>query len=311
MNTTLMIQQLPIKVGIFIALLTIASCKEEAVDFQTNECKKQPAFIKKMGFNPARAAFSTSEKKLKGLVLMEFNQQGDTTNGGRKVYQHPSWKTAGYLGPLQIDPTGRCFLAPIPVVNLIDNPPAQQNNIYTVDPESGEMKLFMQLPVPEKIPSTNPYGIVGFAYLCESSTLYASTLLGSERNEERGGIFAIDATSGKIIDQIKQTDVLGLGISYISGKRTLYFGSARNSDVYSITLNKDGKFSGSKKLEFSLDGLGPRGDDKVRRIKFDKNNQMLVYAIEFNYNLTAPTEKQESIFTFRYNEVEDKWDFIK
>jgi hypothetical protein len=288
------------------------SCKDEKVEFQLNECKRQPEFIKSIGFDPARTAYSTSENRKMGLHLIQFNPTGDTTNGGKKLYQHPTWKSAGWLGPILIDPQGNCFVGPIPVINLLDNPPAKQNIIYKVDATNGEMKPFLELPVAKNISKTNPYGILGFAFLCESNTLYVSTVQGSSRDKEEGYIYAIDIASGKIIDQIANIDVLGMGISYISGKRTLYFGSARTSDVFSVSLSKEGKFNNHPSLSFSISDIGPRGDDKVRRIKFDKaTGNMQVYAVEFNYNLTAPTEKQENIYSFSWNSDIQKWEYNK
>ncbi len=295
---------------IAICLLPIVflSCKEEVVDFQTNECKSQPAFLKSIGFDPNRVAYSTSENRKMGIHLIQFNVAGDTSNGGKKLYQHPTWKSAGWLGPILIDPQGNCFVGPIPVINLLDNPPAKQNIIYKVDALSGEMKPYMELPVAENISVTNPYGILGFTYLCESNTLYVSTVQGSTREKEMGVIYAIDIASKKIIDRITNTDALGMGISYITGKRKLYFGSARTSDVFSISLSKEGKFSSNPSLDISISDIGPRGDDKARRIKFDKTTSyMQVYAVEFNYNLTAPTEKQENIYSFAWNEETQKW----
>lgn len=296
-------------VSIILCLTSLSSCKEEKVDFQSNDCKVQPAFIKSIGFNPASSAFSTSENRKMGLWLLQFNTNGDTSNGGRKIYQHPSWKSAGWLGPIQIDPKGNCFVGPIPVINLIDNPPAKQNIIYKVDATSGEMKPFVELPVAENISPTNPYGILGFAYLCESNILYTSTVQGSTRDKENGFIYAIETSTGKIIDKLASVDALGIGISYIEGKRKLYFGSARTPEVFSIIIDKNGKFKGNPSLEISISDLGPRGDDKARKIRFDKNGNMLIYAVAFNYNLTAPTEKQETLYSFSWNEEEKKWTF--
>jgi hypothetical protein len=294
-----------------LLISSLNSCKEEEVEFQNNECKRQPAFIKALGFNPDRSALSTSEKKNIGLALIEFNKPGDTSNGGRKIYRHPSWKIGGWLGPIQLDPNGNCFTGSVPVINLLDNPPAKQNMIYRVDAQSGEMKVFAALPAAENISVTNPYGILGFTYLCESNTLYVSTVQGSTREKENGFIYALDANTGKIIDKMPGADVLGMGISYTNGKRMLYFGSARTPDVFSMQLTKEGKFSSKPQLAFSLTGMGARGDDKARKIRFDKNGNMQVFAIEFNYNLTAPTEKQESIFTFTWDDALKKWVLLK
>jgi outer membrane protein assembly factor BamB len=299
-------------VSLILCLTSLLSCNDDKAEYQDNDCKSQGAFIKNVGFNPARSALSTSENRKMGLVLIQFNENGDTTNGGKKIYQHPSWKTAGWLGPILIDPQGNCFVGPIPVINLLDNPPAKQNTIYKVDASTGEMKMFMELPVAENISPTNPYGILAFAYLCETNTLYISTVQGSTRDTEKGFIYAVDATTGKIIDKISNIDAIGMGISYMSGKRRLYFGSARTPDIYSVVLSKEGKFEGNPSLEFSITDLGPRGDDKVRRIKFDKTTgYMQIYAVEFNYNLTAPTEKQENIYSFAWNEETQKWGYTK
>jgi hypothetical protein len=294
----------------FIALLLIIiSCKEEIVDYQTNDCKKQPPFIKSLGFDPNRSAFSTSERRKPGLILMQFNQQGDTSNGGKKIYQHPTWQKAGNLGPMQIDPSGNIFLAPVPTVNMVSNPIEKQNTLYKVDAGSGEMKEFVSLPVPENISATNPFGILGLAYLCESNTLYVSSVMGSDRKNEKGIIYAVDAVTGKIIDKITGIDALGMGVSYISGQRRLYFGSARTPDVFSVKLKEDGNFKGKPQFEFTLDSLGLGGDDKVRRIKFDQTGKMQIYSVEFNFNLYAPTEKKENFLKFIYNEETKKWNF--
>jgi hypothetical protein len=295
-----------------ISTLLLFSCKEEVVEYQSNDCKSQSPFIQKLGFDQGRSALSTSEKNKLGLFLIQFNLKGDTSNGGRKTYQHPSWKKAGFLGPIQTDPIGNIFVGPVPVINLIDNPPEKQNTIYKVDATTGEMNIFAELPLVSSDSINNPYGILGFAYLCETNMLYVSTVQGSTRGNEKGIIYALDAMTGEVKDKIGNFDALGMGISYISGKRVLYISSARNSDVFSVVLDNNGKFTQKPEPSFSIVGLGPRGDDKVRRIKFDKaNGNMKISAIEFNYNLTAPTEKQESVYTYNWSETDRKWLFIR
>jgi hypothetical protein len=279
------------------------SCNEK-LEYQTNECKRQPAFVKAVGFNPARSAFSTSEKKIMGLVLLE-----QTANGEIKKYQHPSWQMGGWMGPIQLDSYGNCFAGPVPVINILNNPPSKQNIIYRVDGSTGVMNVFKELPVADSITNNNAYGILGFAYLCESNTLYVSTVQGSDRKNEKGIVYAVDVASGEIIDQLTGIDILGMGISYAPGERKLYMGSARSSDVFSVSLTKDGKFKGSRNVIFSLTNLGPRGDDKVRRIRFNQYGVMQIYGVEFNYNLTAPTEKQETVYQYQWNEEAAGWQF--
>jgi hypothetical protein len=291
-------------------LPTVFSCKEGKVDFQANDCKNQPAFIKNLGFDPKRTGFSTSEKRQKGIALIQINAAGDTTNGGRKFYQHPSWITAGYMGPILLDPNGNCFVGPVPVINLIDNPIAKQNILFKVDGQTGIMEKYLELPVKDSLGVTNPYGILGLAYLCESNTMYVSSVQGSTRNKENGVIYAVN-DKGKIIDKIENVDAFGIGVAFVNDGRYLYYGSARTPDIYQVSLTAEGKFSGKPSLIATLSNLGERGDDKARKIRFDKTGKMEVFALEFNYNLTAPTEKQEAKFIFSWNEEDKKWEQTK
>lgn len=62
--------------------------------------------------------------------------------------------------------------------------------------------------------------------------------------------------------------------------------------------------------EFTLDGIGPRGDDKARRIRFDKYGRMNITGIPFNYNLTANSNPLESKYQFQWNEDEKLWKLV-
>jgi hypothetical protein len=187
------------------------------------------------------------------------------------------------------------------------NPLSNQNTVYKVAAQSGTMAPFVQLPFDSSMQTQNPFGIIGLAYLCEANMLYVSTVAGSNIQFEKGAVYQIDATTGKIKNKISAIDVLGMGISYSSGQRKLYFGKARNSDVYSIVLNEKGDFISEPLFEFSLQGLGLRGDDKVRKIKSEKDGSLLVYGIEFNFNLVDPSEKMETVYPFIFNQELNKW----
>jgi hypothetical protein len=288
-------------------LLLITSCKNEEVEFSQNNCKRNPSFIQSMGFDPGKSFLSTSEEKTMGLVLLESEQPGNPGARIVKSIQQPSWKKAGWLAPILLDEAGNIYTAPAPFINILNNPISNNNTIYKVDTKSGEMNEFLRLPFADSINTDNPFGIIGMAYLCETGTLYVSSVAGSRRNEENGHIYAIDVKAGKITDEIKNTDAMGMGISYVTGQRKLYFGTGRNSDICSILLTGKGKFSGSAKKEFTLDNMGPRGDDKVRRINTDRNGNLVVHGMEFNFNLIAPREKQETVYNFFWNEEENKW----
>ena len=165
----------------------------------------------------------------------------------------------------------------------------------------------MKLPFQDSINPQNPYGIIAMIYLCETGTLYVSSVAGSRLHEENGHIYAIDIKNKKIIDQVDHTDAMGMGITYTTGKRQLFFGNGRNSDVQSIILNADGKFSGKAQTAFTLQNLGPRGDDKVRKIRSDQSGNLIVSGLEFNFNMIAPREKQETVYNFYYDEETKNW----
>ncbi len=289
---------------LLVTIINLVACKQQLVEYSDNNCKKNAAFINKLGLNASKAYFTTADKKIMGLVLVDASAEKP------KVYQDSSWKKAGWLAPIQIDLEGNVYVGPAPFINVLYNPLSNQNTVYKVAAQSGIMAPFVQLPFDNSTQTQNPFGIIGLAYLCEANTLYVSTVAGSTIQFEKGCVYQVDATTGKIKNKISGIDVLGMGISYSSGQRKLYFGKARNSEVYSITLNEKGDFIGEPIFEFSLQGLGIRGDDKVRRIKSEKDGSLVVYGIEFNFNLVAPSEKLETIYKFVFNEEQKKWFFL-
>ncbi|MGH2565732.1 MAG: hypothetical protein ACRDE5_14545, partial [Ginsengibacter sp.] len=274
--------------------------KEDAYSMGTIPCQGQPSYLAQTGLNPQSSALSTSEKKIKGLVLIELIKSPSGITRG-KTWQHKSWSRYGWMGPITTDDRGNSYVAPVPVINVIDNPKEKQNIIYKVDSHTAEMAPLIELPVTPVVNHENPYGLLGLYFDCDARILYASSIFGSDKNNERGIIYAIDPQKRKVIDSFKSIDGMGLCVGGISGQKRLYIGSGRNSNVYSIELLKNGKFTGPLKEEFSLDMFGPRGDDKARKIRFDRNGNMLVAGIEFNYNLAAASEKQETTYRFMYN----------
>ena len=269
--------------------------------FPPEGCKKLPACVEKLGFDLTKSAFSTSEKKHTGIVFT------DLSSG--KIYQHPSWTKAGHLGPIVITERGDVFSAPIPVINLIDNQPEDQNKIYKIDGKTGEMNLFLDLPKAAKSSGENPFGTLGMAYDCDTKVLYVSTVFGSTLQNERGRIYAISSENGKIIDSLINIDAMGIGVAFENSERTFFYGTTRLSSIYSIKLDASGKFINKPKVCCSLENLGPRGDDRARKIRFTPKGEMLIQAVEFYYNLIAPTEKQETVYYYRYDASAKNWVF--
>lgn len=289
-----------------MVVITCFSCKEkqEEVNASDYQCKTMPAFIKSTGLNPSRVAFSTSEMRSMGLNLKEMPLDASLP---AKTYQHPSWKTAGWLSPIQIDKTGNVFTAPAPFVNVLNNAAKDQNTIYKVSSSDGVLSEFFKLPWPKEPNSRNPFGIVGLAYNCKNNILYVSTVAGSSPHEELGSIYAVDAATKQIVDEIKGQDFFGIQVVVAGGKLYLLAGSARSSDFYAVKLKSDGKFSGKAQLTGSIAGLGARGNDKVKKIIFIREDAIQVKGLEFDFNLIAPTEKQESLYEFYYDYEAGKW----
>lgn len=263
-----------------------------------NGCQRVPQFVRSLGFGNA-AAFSTSDRKIPGLILVE----------GERKYQHPSWKSAGSLAPITRNGTGDTFVGPAPWIDVLENKTEEQNRVYRVDGQTQEMKMFVDLPRIGDITSQNPYGILGMTFDCDTSSLYVSSAAGSTRDTVNGRIFQVD-TAGKVVSTLDKTDAMGVGVFNTPKGKRLYFGLTRVSEIWSIALDPSGSFVSEPKKEISLDGLGPRGDDKARRINFTPQNEMIAFGIEFGFNLIAPTEKQETIYTFRYDTSKDVWNFV-
>lgn len=271
------------------------------------DCPVEPSFVQKEHFSTG-TAFSTSERGVLGLALVRNDP--NNPNGQNLIYQEPSWKIAGNLATIVIGKNGEVFTAPAPSINVLYNPVSQQNEIYRVDPNSGVMAHFLSLPQAAAGSPENPFGVLGLAYDCEINRLYASSVAGSTLNQQVGRIYAVDTSKVSQLDELDNLDALGLGVFDGAQGKRLYFGLARLPEIWSIGLDANGKFEGKPRFEFSLANLGPRGSDKARKIEFNGQNQMVVHGIEFSFNLIAPTEKQETIYTFNYDQTKDSWSFV-
>ncbi|MCX6208027.1 MAG: hypothetical protein NTZ59_00650, partial [Bacteroidetes bacterium] len=235
----------------------------------------------------------------------------DTT--GFKVYQDSSWKQFGFMGSLTTDETGNVYTANIPMVNNLDVPILAMNKVYKIDAQTGKMNLYCTLPKADSSEGIVPFGVLGVYYDCHGKKLYAATVSGSTRDNEKGVIYVVDIATAKVVDELKGYDAAGVFVGGTTGEKRLYFGSTRGSKVYSTALNKDGIFTNKKSIntELNLDNLGSRGGDKARRIRFDKSGNLLIYGVEFNYSLAAQSEKPETEYQFNYDENEKKWVFYK
>lgn len=302
--------------AISIKLLFFILCFWAISSFAQREikpCQQVPAFIKKLGFDPLWTALSTSEKHQMGLVLIELLKNGDEKTPGLqsirgRTYQDSSWQKAGYLAGIALDVSGNIYSIPAPLVSVLNNRPKDQNQIYRVDAQTGIMNKWLVLPNRVNNDQSNPYGLIGITYDCSFNELFVATIAGSKRFEEKGIIYAIQPNTKKIVDSITGIDAMGLTVFFdTESKKRLYFGKTRSGEIWSVPIEANGKFIKNKmQKECSLAGLGPRGDDKPRKMKFT-NGALVINGIAFNYNLQASSEKPETTYIFNWNLNDKKW----
>lgn len=302
---------------LFIYLITIIffySCNEKMTDDEIarigiESCRKPATYISKLGFNPMRCTFSSSDLRMKGIVLIQNPENEHDTL--YKKWQDPTWAQYGYMGSITTDDSGNAFCAPIPFVNNLDNNLNTVQRIYKIDHNTAKMNIFLTLPAIDSEAGISPFGILGLYFDCHAKKLYAATVGGSTQETEKGMIYVIDPSQQKITDKLNGYDAIGLFVGGHQAQKKLFFGHARSSDIYSVPLDKQGNIDGKVTTELSLDGLGPRGTDRARRIRFDKYGNLIISGIEFNYNLAAQSNKPESQYQFGYDNEHKKWVIMK
>lgn len=300
-------------VALYFALSGISAQNTETkkIPVAPPDCRNNPIFLHQIpNINPAKAAISTTEKKLRGLTVIELQSAKDPGANRTNTYQHPTWDDAGYLGAFVLDYAGNIFAIPAPMVSVLYNPQSDQNTIFKVDSKTAELKAFFQIPhnaPDDRYNPANPYGLLGIFYDCDNHTLYASSVFGSDAQNEIGKLVHIDIATQTITAQYDNVDPFGLAVARSTGEKRLYFGKARSGDVFSLALDSLGNFTGQPRFEFSIEGMGQRGDDRVRGIKPLPNGDLQITGLEFYYNLIAPTEKPETTYYFSYDLKLNKW----
>lgn len=296
----------------FFLFLGMSSIAQQEI----KPCNQPPAFIQTLGFDPLWTALSTSEKQKMGAVLIAYKKvdgiSSPLPNGPREtVYQHPSWRSAGYLSAICFDKFGNAYVIPSPFISMLNNPIEKLNTVYRINNLTGDMQPWLAILPNKKTSLENPYGLLGIAYDCIAHHLYCATVAASNRQKEAGIIYIIHADTKRKSDSLVGIDAIGLTLALDElGNKRVYFGKARTGDIYSIAVNSKNKFvKSSLRKELSLVGIGPRGDDKARKIRF-QNNTMIVNGIAFNFNLQASSEKPETQYKFQWNYASKKWQLI-
>ena len=270
---------------------------------RVTHCQTAPHFVSEMGVSPA-ALLGTTIPDVMGIAIWDPNMP----DGG--VIQHESWDDAGFLGPYEYDAAGNIYTAAVPYVSLDNNPPADQNKVYKIDTDTAEMDLLIDVLAVSLPTATNPFGVLGLAYDCDTNSLYSSSVAGSTPDKENGRISRINLVTGDIESQLEDIDAIGIGVFNSSTGKRLYYGRARAGVVYSILLDSVGNFVGDPRREFSLVDLGLNTTDKIRRITFPSDSEMQMKGVDFNYNPVVSGDAEQTIYNLRYIPDEDKWELV-
>lgn len=290
-----------------LACVLLTACSEPEMGKFTpglvETCRAMPAFIKNTSLG-TQVAIDTQQQGYVGLRLVQ-PQTG-------KTWQHPTWDDAGHLGATARDRQGHIYIVPTPEVSLLENPPALQNRIYRVDSQTGEMKVWLELPQAAQPSAANPFGAMGLFYDCDTDSLYVSSVAGSTPQQAQGRLYQIDVATKKVVDQVEQVDAIGVAVFNGVPYKRLYFGLARSSDVYSLPLDAQGHFINQPRHEFALATLPNGNTTSVRRFIFTKvgsSYALQVKELEFGFRLLAENNLKRRSYNFSYQADKDAWQF--
>jgi len=262
------------------------------------DCRGFPQFTPDYGFRGG-VIINTSLPERMGLVLLDPAQEG-------KGFQHPSWVKAGNLGPFTADRDGNIYVGPVPRVSLADNPLEGANTIWRVDTKSAEMTPFLELPAAAEPNERNPFGILGMAFDCDTTSIYVSSVAGSGPSSEVGRLFQIDPATKQVVSQAEGIDALGIIVANTPEGKRLYYGAARESLIYSIALDERGAFVGEPRLEIDLADLGGDVNEKARRISLD-GDTLKITVVPFTFTLAARSDDLQRHLAARYDMAKQTW----
>lgn len=268
-------------------------------------CQKTPPFAQAHGFS-RNIALDTSARLVRGMLLYQPDQQGQPAKEPAP-YQHPSWSSAGYLTPPKADRDGAVYVAPVPWISVLYNPPERANTVYRIDPQNEQMAPLVELPPGAPANPENVYGILALTYDCDTHSLYVSSVYGSSRTEERGRLFRVDLATRQATVVRDNIDAFGLAVYNGSRGKRLYYALARRPEIYSIALGGDGNATGEPRAEIEFADSGVRGNERARRIQTQDNATMTVTIGQFDYTLSAPTDPRETTLIYNYDRANGRW----
>ncbi|MBK8736189.1 MAG: hypothetical protein IPP01_10140 [Saprospiraceae bacterium] len=291
------------KFTIIFLMLFFKICFSQDV-IPLSDCKGNPLFVKKLTPPGMKVYLSTFEKYRIGFHLVELFPKN---NNPPYRYSHPSWKLGGALGSFVIAPTGHVFVCPTPYINNYYNPPCEQNKLYRIHSQTGEMESVFQFYGDT---SCTDFGLMGICYDCESDLLFVSSIKGSTKTKAKGKIYSLHFTRNDdyiLIDSISEIDALGLSLAKIGGKKKLFFGDLRADGISSIEVSNDGHFISAPNLEINLNDERFMVNYEAKKIKFNQDNILKISLVPFDFSFSIPGHENESYLEYKYNKVGKNW----
>ncbi len=264
-------------------------------------CRAQPRFVRQLQLGE-QAGFTTGWAGTIGLAIVD-----PTADGGRGwVYQHPSWSSAGHLGPHVTDRFGNLYLAPFPRGDFALNPPGEQSRVYRVDTDRQELSLLVELEPGRPPDEVSPIGVVGLAYDCDTDSLYATSLAGSTAGEEVGRIYRIDLRRGEVADTYQNLDAAGVAVYRTAKGKRLLLGLTRQPRLVSLALDQRGSFVGQPRPEVDLSKDAHDGRTTAYQIRFPEPQVMELALVDFRGG-AASTARGEVWLPYAYDATADRW----
>lgn len=265
----------------------------------TDDCRILSPFMADMPLGSGGNLALATNRSEKGLVLF-------STQHPDQSFQHPTWKDAGYLGPIAYDRAGHIYVAPTPRLSLADNPLAGATTLWRVEAESGALRPFARLP--GEASERNPYGIIGLSYVCDLHWLYVGHVIGGTPTTEHGGVVALDLNDGTLRPVVDTTDVMGIVVVRIGSGYELYMALARSPEVVALPLGANGMPTGAVRPLLDLVAAGATPSERVRKLRL-VNDELVADLVPFNYSLqTTAATQPNRVAAWRYNTTTGAWE---
>ncbi len=259
-------------------------------------CAGAPKFLNKVGL-AGDVTFATNENGIRGVIL--FGAPTGNSDAATR-YQHQSWSSGGFLDAFVLDKNGNAYFAPSPRTGLGIATPKNQDQIYKMNTRDGVLAPYVTLPSAAPASPENVYGVLGLTFDCESNTLFAASVNGSNATTQAGRIYQLDLGTGQIIGQRDNLDAYGMAIRATANGKQLVFGSPRDGQIRALDLDAAGIFQGDPRTIATLND-----PQRARKISFANENEMIVSGAEFDF--TKASVSQETQVRFTYDAANNAW----